>query len=365
MIPFYDLKSINSIFEDDFRTVFKDQLNASDWILGQSVKQFEAEWNQYLGTTYTVGTSNGHDALFLIFKAYIELGLLKKGDGVLVTNHTYIASVLSIIHAGLQPVLVDFDSGFMPNLKHFETCFSSNIKAVMVVHLYGQISSDIFELKVWCEHNNLLLIEDAAQAHGAILNGKKAGSFGDAASFSFYPTKNLGCLGDGGAVVTNNQLLYDVVKTLSNYGSCEKYQHNLIGYNQRLDSLQAAFLSVKLPNLDEFNKKRIQVAQWYHQYLNNPKVELPQLCLDGSHIYHLFIVRCTERDKMQAVLNNHQIQTMIHYPFTISQHKAFNEVFDNNSLIYNVLSNEILSLPMSPLMTEEDVELIAKVVNDF
>lgn len=365
MIPFYDLKTINLQFKAEFNVALNEQFENADWILGEAVQTFEQAWASYTQTKYCIGTSNGLDALFLIFEGYKTMGKLKQGDKVLVTNHTYIASVLAIIRAGLVPVLVDFSEGYQPTTQDFIRHYTKEVKAVLVVHLYGEIHRDMPSIKSLCADLDVLLIEDAAQSHGASLNHQTSGSFGQTAAFSFYPTKNLGALGDAGAVVTNDEELANTLKMLSNYGSAKKYHHQLVGYNHRLDTLQAQVLMIKLKQLNEFNQKRRQVATWYQQELNNPIITLPQITKEAWHVYHLFVVKTKYRDLVQQALATHHIQSMIHYPFAIGKHQAFKGLWSHKSLVSDQLSEQVLSLPMSPILSHSEVQKIAEVIIDI
>ncbi len=365
IIPFLNLKSINAKYQDAFQQVLQNELNSSQWILGDSVIQFENQFAQYIGTKYAIGVSNGLDALTLIWKSLIQLGKLKEGDQVLVPAHTYIASVLSIVHAGLKPVLVDVNvHSYNTFAVDFEKKVTPKVKAILVVHLYGQMvpMTDVLAL---AEASHLLVVEDAAQAHGASIQSKKAGSWGIAAGFSFYPSKNLGALGDGGAVTTNDEDLAKMVRTLSNYGSPEKYQHTKIGFNYRLDTLQAGFMLHKLSDLDTFNKNRIQVALWYHEGLQDAPIDLPDIVSDGSHVYHLFVITSEKRNDLQKHLQKQGIQTMIHYPKANSQHEAFQNLPINICPNAETMSNKILSLPMCPMLTHTHVKKVIQAILSF
>lgn len=365
IVPFLNLKGINATYQEAFGQVLQNELNRSQWILGDSVAQFENQFAQYVGTKHAIGTSNGLDALTLIWKSLIQLGKLKPGDQVLVPAHTYIASVLSIIHAGLEPVLVDVSLNAYNTLaEDFEKAITPKTKAILVVHLYGQMVP-MAEMLSLAEASHLVVVEDAAQAHGAAIQGKKAGSWGIASAFSFYPSKNLGALGDGGAVTTNNDDLAQMVRTFANYGSQEKYQHTQIGFNYRLDTLQAGFLLCKLADLDNCNQKRIQVAKWYHEYLQEAPISLPDITSDNSNVYHLFVITTEKRDSLQKHLQNHGIQTMIHYPKANTQHEAFRHFPKSKCPNAESLSTKILSLPMCPTLTKEQVKKVAQAIQSF
>lgn len=365
IVPFLNLQAINAPFSHVFQEVLQREMNRSQWILGDAVVDFEKDFAKYIGVNHVVGISNGLDALTLIWKSLIQLEMLRVGDQVLVPAHTYIASVLSILHAGLEPVLVDVSSNsYLTTAENFEKAITPKTKAILVVHLYGQMVA-MEPIQAMAKNNQLLVIEDAAQAHGAKQKDAKAGSFGIASAFSFYPTKNLGALGDGGAVATNNEDLAQTIKSLSNYGSVQKYQHTLVGFNHRLDSLQAGFLKSKLPFLDSQNQHRIQVAQWYANCLPKDLVELPEIVSDESHVYHLFVVKSPHRDALQNHLLKEGIQTLIHYPKACTQHQAFSGLVPNSCPNSEALAKQILSLPMCPTMTMEQVEKVATAIKTF
>lgn len=365
IVPFLNLKSINASYQDAFQQILQNELNRSQWILGDSVSQFENQFAQYIGTQHAIGVSNGLDALTLIWKSLIQLGKLNEGDQVLVPAHTYIASVLSIVHAGLEPVLVDVNMYSYNTLAaDFERKVTPKVKAILVVHLYGQMVP-MTDIQSLAEDSHLLVVEDAAQAHGATFQGKKAGSWGIASAFSFYPSKNLGALGDGGAVTTDDEDLAKMVRTLSNYGSPEKYQHTKIGFNYRLDTLQAGFLSHKLSDLDALNQKRIQVALWYQEALQDASIGLPDIVSKGTHVYHLFVITSENRDALQKHLKKYGIQTMIHYPKANTQHEAFEHLPKNKCPNAETLSAKILSLPMCPTLTQDQVKKVTQAILSF
>ncbi|HRA71911.1 MAG TPA: DegT/DnrJ/EryC1/StrS family aminotransferase, partial [Flavobacterium sp.] len=308
-------------------------------------------------------------ALVLIFKGYIQLGKLQKGDEVIVPANTYIASILAILEADLVPVLVE------PKLETYNLNpdlisekITSKTKAILAVHLYGQLA-EMEKINAIAIQNNLLVIEDAAQAHGAISNFRKSGNLSNAAAFSFYPGKNLGALGDGGAVVTNDSELAKVIQSLRNYGSEAKYQNEFIGVNSRLDELQAAFLNVKLPNLDAENTIRKAIAKRYLSEIKNDKIVLPTLSLRGTtqsnHVFHLFVIRTENREKLQQYLLENGIQTMIHYPIAPHKQKAFSSWNDLSFPITEKIHNEILSLPISPVMTDDEVGFVISILNKY
>lgn len=365
MIKFLDLKKVNAPYETAFQEKLKSVLENGWYILGNEVAMFENNFAHYCGTKYCVGVGNGFDALVLIFKGYIQLGKLQKGDEVIVPANTYIASILAILEADLVPVLVE------PKLETYnlnpvliQEKITSKTKAILAVHLYGQLA----EMDVINEialQNNLLVIEDAAQAHGVISGFGKSGNVSNAAAFSFYPGKNLGALGDGGAVTTNDDDLAKVIQSLRNYGSEAKYQNEFIGVNSRLDEIQAAFLNVKLPHLDAENNIRRAIAKRYLTEINNSKITLPHWDSSDNHVFHLFVIRTENRGDLQLYLLENQIQTMIHYPIPPHRQKAF-EFWNHLSFsITEKIHNEVLSLPISPVMTEDEVGFVVSILNNY
>ncbi|HEY6144131.1 MAG TPA: DegT/DnrJ/EryC1/StrS family aminotransferase [Flavobacterium sp.] len=366
MIKFLDLKKINETYEADFQEKLKSVLEKGWYILGNEVTVFESNFANYCGTKYCVGVGNGFDALVLIFKAYIQLGKLQKGDEVIVPANTFIASFLAVLQADLIPVLVE------PKLETYNINpylisekITSKTKAILAVHLYGQLA-EMDKINAIAKQHNLLVIEDAAQAHGAILaEAKKSGNLSNAAAFSFYPGKNLGALGDGGAVTTNDDELAKTIQSLRNYGSEAKYQNEYIGVNSRLDELQAAFLNVKLPNLDAENNHRIAIAKRYLAEIKNDKITLPFWDFSENHVFHLFVIRTEKRNELQQYLLDNGIQTMIHYPIPPHKQKAFSSWNDLSFPITEKIHNEILSLPISPVMTDDEVGFVVSILNKY
>ena len=323
MIPFLDLYKINQRFESDFQKQFNAFLAAGYYILGTNVSAFEKEYAAYCGTKYCIGVGNGLDALRLILEGYKALNKLSEGDEVLVASNTYIATILAIKQAGLIPVLIaSEDDTFNFNLNELSNSITSKTRAIMPVHLYGQLSP-MDAINEIAAKNNLIVIEDAAQAHGAKnTKGQVAGNLGDAAGFSFYPTKNLGALGDAGAITTNDEELAVVIKKLRNYGSSSKYVNEHLGFNSRLDDLQAAFLRIKLPFLNADNNRRREIAKKYLSTINNPKIKLPTYNLDASHVFHLFVIQVSNREEFTNYLSQNQIGFLIHYPIPPHQQEA-------------------------------------------
>lgn len=373
MIKFLDLKKINEPYETAFQNKLKSILDNGWYILGKEVEAFEKSFAEYCDSKYCIGVGNGFDALVLIFKGYIQLGKLQKGDEVIVPANTYIASILAVLEADLIPVLVE------PKLETYNVNpnlilekLTSKTKAILAVHLYGQLA-EMNIINEIANQNNLLIIEDAAQAHGATLvesrkpkaESKKSGNLSNAAAFSFYPGKNLGALGDGGAVTTNDRELARTIHSLRNYGSEAKYQNEYRGVNSRLDEVQAAFLNVKLPNLDVENNRRKAIAKRYLAEIKNEKIKLPYCDFSGNHVFHLFVILTEKRDHLQQYLVNNGIQTMIHYPIPPHKQKAFSNWNNLCFPISEKIHNEILSLPISPVMTEEEVSFVIKILNNY
>lgn len=366
MIKFLDLQKINAPYQEQFQDKMKLVLDKGWFILGDEVKAFERDYAQYCGTNYCIGVGNGLDALVLIFKAYMQLGKLQKGDEVIVPANTYIASILAVLQADLVPVLVEPELetyNLNPNL--ITAKITSKTKAVLAVHLYGQLAQ-MSAINTIANQHHLLVIEDAAQAHGAISKAKlKAGNFSNAAAFSFYPGKNLGALGDAGAVTTNDEALAKVIFSLRNYGSEKKYHNEYIGINSRLDELQAAFLNVKLPNLDFENDRRKAIAKRYLSEIKNNKIVLPSWDLSDNHVFHLFVIRTENRLELQDYLLKNTIETMIHYPIPPHQQKALASWNALSFPITEKIHKEVLSLPMSPVMTEEEVSFVIQILNNY
>lgn len=365
MIPFLNLKEINLKYETELKSAFERVLNSGWYIQGEEVNKFEKEFSTYCGTKYTIGVSNGLDALIIIIKAYKELGLFNDGDEIIVPANTYIASILAISLNNLKPILVEPDiNTFNISTKNIESKITNRTKGILVVHLYGQIV-DIENVNNIAIKYGLKVIEDCAQAHGAIKNSTKAGNFGDAAGFSFYPGKNLGALGDAGAITTNDTILEKTIRSLINYGSVEKYINRIKGVNNRLDELQAAFLRVKLKFLNEEIAQRRIIANKYLNKINNNKIILPILSEQESHVWHLFVIRTKRRDDLQKYLLNHKIQTVIHYPIPPHKQDAYKELNNLHLPITEQIHNEVLSLPISSIITDTEIEFIINTINNY
>ncbi|CAM3763779.1 DegT/DnrJ/EryC1/StrS family aminotransferase [Parendozoicomonas haliclonae] len=365
MIPFLDLKSVNQLYRDELITAATRIIDSGWYILGQEVEGFEKEFAEYCGVEHCLGVANGLDALILILRAYKEMGIMEDGDEVIVPANTYIASILAISENGLKPVLVEPDPvtyNLDPTL--IEKHITDKTKAILMVHLYGQVTA-MDEINSLVQKYGLKIIEDCAQAHGAQYKGQKAGSLGDAAGFSFYPGKNLGALGDAGAVTTSDPELVSVIKALRNYGSHEKYKNLYKGVNSRLDEMQAAFLRVKLRHLDKEILARRQIADIYRSSISNPEVILPEVADENAHVWHLFVVRHRQRDKLARYLNENGVQTVIHYPLAPHKQDAYKELSCLDLPVSEMLHNEVLSLPISPVMSKEDALKVVELVNGF
>lgn len=363
MIKFLDLQKINAQYADELKQVAAEVIDSGWYLLGERVKQFESNLVALQGGGHAIAVGNGLDALRLILKAYIELGIMKEGDEVIVPANTYIASVLSITDNNLVPILVEPDlNTYNLDLELIESKITLKTKAIMVVHLYGRVCwSD--KLESLAQKYNLKVIEDNAQAIGAQWNGIRTGNLGDAAGFSFYPGKNLGALGDSGAVTTKDEELARVIRALANYGSAQKYVNQYQGLNSRMDEMQAAFLNVKLPYVDAEIANRRAVANYYLEHIKNPKIILPNTGLGDEHVWHLFVIRTTNRDSLQKYLSDNGIQTLIHYPISPHKQECYKNLNSELFPITELIHYQVLSLPISSVMSDEEIEIIVKVIN--
>ncbi|SFK80743.1 dTDP-4-amino-4,6-dideoxygalactose transaminase [Porphyromonadaceae bacterium KH3CP3RA] len=365
MIKFLDIQKITQQYAPEIHDAVSRVIDAGWYLLGEEVKQFEKNYADYTGTDYCVGVANGLDALRIILRAYIEMGVMQPGDEIIVPANTYIASILAVSDNGLVPVLVEPDiDTYQIDDQKIESAITSETKGIMIVHLYGQCAYTD-KIGNLCKQYGLKLIEDNAQAHGCKFNGKRTGALGDAAGHSFYPGKNLGALGDAGAVTTNDKTLSEVVRTLANYGSLVKYQFDYQGYNSRLDELQAAVLGVKLTHLDSETVRRREVAAYYLEHITHSGIILPVINDWNAHVFHLFIIRSAKRDELQRYLHEKGIQTLIHYPIPPHKQRAYNAWNDLSFPITEKIHDEVLSLPISPVITDEEVETIVDAVNAF
>lgn len=371
MIKFLDLQKINQQYSAELKQAVDQVIDTGWYLMGEHVKQFETNLANYIGVKHAVGVANGLDALRLILKAYIEMGIMQEGDEVIVPANTYIATILAITDNRLKPVLVEpVLASYNLDISLIKQHITPLTRAIMVVHLYGQVCWSE-ELETIAKKHNLKIIEDNAQAIGAEWGGKKTGNLGDAAGFSFYPGKNLGALGDAGAVCTNDHELALTVRALANYGSGKKYVFDYQGLNSRLDELQAAVLDVKLKYIDADNQSRREIAQYYCEHIKNPNIILPitnhqsPIANHYSHVWHLFVIRTANRDKLQQYLTENGIQTLIHYPIPPHKQQAYAAWNKWSYPITEIIHNEVLSLPISPVMSNDDILKVINTVNVF
>lgn len=366
MIRFLDLQRINARLEAQFKIEFQRFLDSGNYILGDRLNEFEHNFARYCGVNYCVGVGNGLDAITLIFKAYLQLGRLQPGDEVIVPANTYIATILAVLQAGLKPKLVEPHSKtYNLDIEHLKRSITRKTKSILVVHLYGQLA-EMEKINSIAKEKDLLVIEDAAQAHGAQdKNGKKAGNLSDAAAFSFYPTKNLGALGDGGAVLTNNHELAAVIEKLRNYGSSSRFVNDYIGVNSRLDELQAMFLNLKLNKLDSDNSVRIKIAKRYRDNIVNSKIKLPYFSGTKDHVFHLFVIEVENRGEFMSYMSSNKIQISIHYPIPPHKQEALSDYKNLNLPVTEKIHRLVVSLPLNPGLSEMEIEKIIEVVNDY
>ncbi|MES2543682.1 MAG: DegT/DnrJ/EryC1/StrS family aminotransferase [Bacteroidota bacterium] len=366
MIKFLDLQKINLQYQNEIEEKLLDTFRSGWYLMGNEVKSFENNLANYTGAKNCIGVANGLDALRLILRAYIELGTIQKGDEIIVPANTYIASILAITDNDLVPVLVEpnIDS-YNIDIAKIEEKITSKTSAILIVHLYGQV---VFseELKTLAHKHRLKIIEDNAQAIGAEWKNIKTGNLGDAAGFSFYPGKNLGALGDAGAITTNDNLLAETIRALANYGSNQKYINTYKGLNSRLDEIQAAVLNVKLKYIDADNNVRKSIAKRYCSEIKNPKITLPIYPIDEKeHVWHLFVIRTANRNELQKHLSEKGIDTLIHYPIPPHKQKCYEEWNDLSFPISEKIHSEILSLPISPVMEDAEIQTIITALNTY
>ena len=361
MINFSDLKKLNIKYQSEINEAIKKVTESGWYILGKEVETFEKEFAEYCGVKYCIGVGNGLEALTLILKAW----KFEKGDEVIVPANTYIASILAVSASGLTPVFVEPDiNTYNIDPEKIEEKITPKTRAIMAVHLYGQ-AAEMSRINEIAKKHNLKVIEDAAQAHGAVYNGKRAGNLSDAAGFSFYPTKNLGALGDAGAITTNDDELAEKIKILRNYGAQIKYVNTYKGTNSRLDEIQAAILRVKLKYLNENNQKRREIARYYLENIKNEKIILPKIKNEDSHVWHLFVIRTEKRDELQEYLQNNNIQTLIHYPVPPHKQEAYKEYNHLTLPVTEKIHREVLSIPISPAMEEWEIKKVVEIINNY
>lgn len=364
-VPFLSARDINARYADELKAAAARVIDSGWYVLGEEVAAFEREFAAYCGVRHAVGVGNGLDALALILRGYKELGALTEGDEIIVPGNTFIATFLAITENRMVPVPVEPNAAsFNLDPDSVEAAIGPRTRAIMVVHLYGQLAN-MPALLALARRYKLLLIEDAAQAHGASSDGCKAGAFGDAAAFSFFPAKNLGALGDGGAVVTNDAMLAHRVAALRNYGSDVKYRHLFQGINSRLDEMQAAMLRVKLKYLDEDIARRRHVAQRYREGILHPHIRLPEVRSEEQHAWHLFVVRCAHRDALQKHLHGLGIQSQVHYPVPPHRQSAYVSLRDVHLPLTEQLHDEVLSLPMGPTLRDDEVDRVVAACQVF
>jgi len=371
MIKFLDLKAINDSFQPELSQAVQRVINSGWYLLGEEVKVFEKEYAVYIGTQHCIGVANGLDALRLILKAYIEMGVMQEGDEIIVPANTYIASILAISDNKLIPVLIEPDINTY-NIDPFliEEKITKRTKGIMIVHLYGQNAMHP-EIQRLVENYNLKLIEDNAQSQGCFYENKRTGSIGHAAGHSFYPGKNLGALGDAGAVTTNDDELAEVIRALGNYGSYKKYINDYQGLNSRLDEIQASVLTIKLKRLDTDNQRRREIAQYYLKNIIHPDITLPIIDYSSSiinytsHVWHLFVIRHSNRNLLQNYLADNGVQTPIHYPIPPHKQLAYKNWNNLDYPITELIHKEVLSLPISPAMNDSEVQRVAKTINKY
>ncbi len=366
MIPFLSLKDVTDLHKDEINEAVLRVVNSGWYLQGKENALFEDNYSKFIGSNYTIGCANGLDALIWIFRAYIELGVMKPGDEVIVPANTYIATILAITENNLTPVLVEPKLNTLQiDEDRIEEAITEKTKAICIVHLYGRIAYTE-KIGALCRKYNLKLVEDCAQSHGCLYKeGLMTGNIGDAAGHSFYPGKNLGALGDGGAVTTDDKVLADTIRTLANYGSSRKYVFKYTGRNSRLDELQAAVLNVKLKYLPEDNGHRKHVAKLYIENIDNPFVTLPDILPYESNSFHLFPILCEKRDELHRYLENNGVGTIIHYPIPPHKQECYKEWNNMSFPITEYIADHELSLPIGPSISDEEVMRVVNLINEF
>jgi dTDP-4-amino-4,6-dideoxygalactose transaminase len=364
-IPFLDLKFINSQYRDELLQACARVIDSGWYIQGAEVKAFEQEFAEYCGTKHCIGVANGLDALILVLRAWKEMGKLKEGDEVIVPANTYIASILAITENRLKPVLVEPDpASYNINPAGIRAAITEKTKAILAVHLYGQLA-DMPEIMVIADEHGLLVLEDSAQAHGASINDKKAGNWGHASGFSFYPGKNLGALGDAGAITTNNDELAQTLRAVGNYGSHKKYENLYQGVNSRLDELQAGLLRVKLQHMQTETKARRNIADYYNKNIVNQQIFIVDRRVSQKNVHHVYPIQVDDRNSLQQFMMQRGVDSLIHYPIPPHLQKAYEGFFEGAYPVTEKIHRTILSLPMSPVMSIEQAKYVADVVNEW
>lgn len=365
MIQFLSLKKITDKYSDEINNAVKDVINSGWYLQGSENEKFESNYSKWIGCQYTIGCANGLDALIWIFRAYKELGFMTDGDEIIVPANTYIATIIAITENNLVPVLIEPDiKTYQIDENLIEERINERTKAICIVHLYGQCAYTN-KIGYLCKKYNLKLIEDNAQAHGCKFNNVLTGNIGDAAGHSFYPGKNLGALGDAGAITTNDFALSEVVRSLANYGSSKKYVFKYIGRNSRLDEIQAAILNVKLSHLDDDLQIRKDFARYYIENITNPNIILPHIFDWNQHVFHLFPIRCNDRNRLQTYLNENGIGTNIHYPIPPHKQECYKEWNSLSLPITELIHNTVISLPMSPCLSINEITKVVEIINMY
>ena len=364
-IPFLDLKVLNNRYEEEILNALNVSLNSGRYIQGQQLEKFEQDFAKYCGTQYAVGVGNGLDALILTLRAYKILGKLRDGDEIIVSSNTFIATIIAITSNNLIPIFIDSEPNTLNmNIELIHDKLNQRTKAILPVHIYGRMVN-MAEIQLIAERNNLLVIEDSAQAHGAVFNNKKAGSWGNAGCFSFYPGKNLGAMGDAGAIITNDIQLKDLLLQLRNYGSSEKYMHDYIGFNSRLDEIQASILNVKLKYLDSENKRRCDISKIYLNEIRNCRITLPKGQKSFEHVWHLFTILTDDRDAFMRYMKLNGIETLIHYPIPVTQQKALTSFGKIKLPITESICKKIVSIPNNINLTDQEIKYIIETINAY
>jgi dTDP-4-amino-4,6-dideoxygalactose transaminase len=365
-VDFLNLKRLTQKHREEILKACAQVIDSGWYIRGEQVEAFEREFAEFIGSKHCVGVGNGLDALTISLRAWIELQRITPGDEVLVPANTFIASVLAITEAGLRPIFIEpSEKTFNLEFENLKSHLTNKTRAILPVHLYGRIAP-MREISDFANSQGLLVLEDAAQSHGAMVSGRKSGSWGHAAGFSFYPGKNLGALGDGGAITTNDPVAYEVMKSIGNYGSKIRYQNEFKGINSRLDEMQAAILRVKLRHLGEQNRLRRSIAERYHSEINQPKITLPEIPTDiNEHVWHLFVVRTIDRERFVKFLSENQVATVIHYPIPPHLQRAYREFNHFKFPVTERIHQQVVSLPIDPYMTEAEINSVIEVVNRF
>jgi dTDP-4-amino-4,6-dideoxygalactose transaminase len=364
-IPFLDLQTINHEYAAELKAACARVIDSGWYLMGEELSGFEADFAAYCGVSHTVGVANGLDALTLVIRAWKEQGRLHAGDEVIVQHNTFIATIAAIVENGLTPVLVDTDAAtFNLDVAAVTAAITEKTRLILPVHLYGQLAP-MPQIMALARQHGLLVLEDCAQAHGASLQGRKAGSWGDAGAFSFYPGKNLGALGDGGAVVCDDAALAALVRALGNYGSQIKYQHEYAGVNSRLDEIQAAILRVKLARLDADTERRRVIAERFMAQIRNPLITVPQATYREGHVWHLFVVTCRDRDALKDYLAEQGIQTNVHYPLSIAQHRPYRHLTVPARAQAAAQNAWILSIPLYHTLSEAAQARLIDTLNQF